>query len=244
MKIVFRMFVFILIVIQVPVMYFIWYPQHMKEDLNVVVVPVASTTLDPREQIEAHDIEWIELPSAYVPEQTILTEEELLGMYVSNMVVISKGTFFLQHLVADYHQLQDQPTHDLNDNQIAFSIGADFVQVSGNTLVENQRVDIYCVIPLIKEVPIVDVLLQGVRIIDVRDRLGLKLDDVNSTGVASVIVVALSQEHVTLLLKAQQVGSIQFYATNESWQSNQEDVLVEDSLVLPYLKTQDTLVEE
>ncbi len=223
------------ILIQIPFMMYIWYPYQVQQDFNLQTIPVASNDLSMRHTITTQDIDWISVPASFIQDWMIIDEQLLVNHVVSNKVFIPKGSYFVNNAIYSPLNIPDQPAQELDYGQTAFSFDVNFIQVAGNTLVENQKVDLYTVIQQRNEPPIVDLLISAVRIIDLRDYRGLELTDENSTKIAAIITLALNKEYIPLLLSAQEVGTIQLYATDASWDNTQECILNEKSKILPLL---------
>lgn len=218
-----------------PLLILIWHPWQMQRDLSIVSVPVAAHAMSYREIIQADDLAWRNLPQALIDPSVILEGEAIIGKAVSNEWLIAGGSFFTEEMIDDPKTSLDQASLTLKQGQAAYSINADLVQCSGGTLVINEKIDVYCTIQQRGENPVVDLLIQAARIIDLRDRRGLSLDDPNGLGTASVIVLAVDQEMIPLITTALEIGKLQFYVTDRSWQTSAECQLNEDSRVLPYL---------
>ncbi len=228
-------FCFAVLLAGYPLLIGFWFPRQMQKKLNMIQVPVARHDLDFRHLIQAADLEWRSLPDSFVTEAMILEEDQLIGKVVSNSLRIAEGSIFTSAMLEEPAQVSDRAALMLNPGQAAYSVNADLVQLSGSTLVVNERVDIYCTIQQRDAVPIVDLLLESVRILDLRDRRGLALNDPEGLGVASVIVLAVNQEFIPLLSTALEIGRLQFLVTDQSWKNEVECQLKETSRVLSYL---------
>ncbi|MDO4701730.1 MAG: SAF domain-containing protein [Erysipelotrichaceae bacterium] len=203
--------------------------------IKMVKIPIAKKTIAPRSLITEEDIDYIEVVQGYQVEQVMLHKEDLLGKYTDIHTTIPEGSMFYASSLFDIKQLPDYPSLLLKENQVAFSLPVDLNKLNGNTIVEGQYVDIYVSLPVKHEQPIFDKVLSHVRIISIKDRKGLTLDDTRSNGVPHICVLAISQEAVKVLSNASKVGEIELYVSFDSYEVKEESILHNESKVLEYL---------
>ena len=212
-----------------------FYFQYNQEEIIQVEVFVASEELHARHQIQLSDLISILVDKTAVYEGMILDKEEIVGQFVRIDTVIPRGSPFFNSVLEVPEEITDYAITQLNQGQIAFPLAVDLVQVAGNTLVEGIHIDIFCSIQQRSEVPIHGVLLKSVRIIGIKDRRGIALDDPESTKMAGILILAVDQELVSLLSNAQKMGKLEFYASSESYLKKEECILNEESPVFDFL---------
>ena len=143
MKKMIGLFLIVTVIISDLLLVFVWHPWQMKKDLDLIDVPVASKRLQHRQKIEESDISWERIPSWMISEDVLLSESEIVGKRISNEIVILKGGLFDRLALEEETAVIDRSSLNLNKGQAAFSIAADAYQAAGNTLVINQKVDLY-----------------------------------------------------------------------------------------------------
>lgn len=206
----------------------------LEKSIDLVEVYVASSNIAPRIQITEEMIETISIPSAYLNFNTILNKEEIIGKWTEIQGMIPQGSLFYKTMLYDEEELPDMPSLLLKEDQVVYSMTTDLVSCAGNSLIPNQKVDIYCTIELQRNKPIVDLLIKNVRILSLKDRNGIDMDNEKSQSVPYVITVALDKDQISILSSAAKVGTISFYAS-ASYQDHAESVLNENSIILEYL---------
>lgn len=236
MKKILKLGIIALLIISYPLLILIWHPWQMEKDLSMVQIPVAKKTLYYRTEITEKDLVYLKLPKAFVTEEMILDQEEIIGKVVSENFMIAEGSFFNKEMIDDTSVIQDKAVFSLKKGQAAYSINTDFIQTLGSTLQINQKIDLYCMISNRNESPLVDLLVEAVRIIDIKDRKGLALDDPQGTGVAGVIVVAVDQSLIPLLTMANEQGTLQLVVTEQAWNEKKECILNEKSVLMDYFQ--------
>ena len=204
----------------------------LDKKLDLVEVPIAKQQIEPRTQIKSDMIEFIEVPRVLLNEDCVLDEKEAIHKYTEIEGIIPKGSLLYKSMLFDENELPDYPTLKLKEGQNVFSLPIDLIKSSGNSLTNNQLIDIYVTIPQRNANPISDLLLNHVRIINIVDRKGIDMKE-SETNIPSVINLAVNKEYVSLLIKASEMGTIDIYATTQT--SEEECVLNTESTVLSKL---------
>lgn len=200
--------------------------------LDLVKVPVAKVKINVRTKIEEDMIEMIEVPRAAINDDCITDKNEALNKYTEIEGIIPKGSMFYRSMLFEENVLPDFPSLKLKEGQNVFSLPTDLVKSSGNSLTNNQKVDLHVTLTPKKEEPITDCLLKNVRILNVLDRKGIDMKE-SDTKIPSVINLAVDETLVSLLRKANEVGTIDLYAT--VFTQEEECLLNEESVLLPLL---------
>lgn len=204
----------------------------LDKKLDLVEVPIAKVQINPREQIKSDMIELIEVPRVLLNEDCVLDKKDAINKYTEIEGIIPKGSLLYKSMLFDEDELPDYPTLKLKEGQNVFSLPIDLVKSSGNSLTNNQKIDISVTIPVKKANPVSDVLLNNVRIINIVDRKGVDMKE-SETNIPSVINLAVNKEYVSLLKKASEMGTIDFYATTQT--NNEECTLKQESAILKLL---------
>ena len=204
----------------------------LNRKLDLVEVPVAKIQIEPRSKIEETMIKMIEVPRALLNEDCILDKKDALHKYTEIEGIIPEGSLFYKSMLFNEEELPDYPALKLKENQNVFTLPTDLIKSSGNSLTNNQMVDIYVTITPKKENPISERLLTSVRILNVIDLKGVDMKESDSK-IPSVINLAINEEYISLLKKASEMGTIDIYAT--AYPQTEECLLNMESAILPIL---------
>ena len=204
----------------------------LNRKLDLVEVPVAKIQIEPRSKIEETMIKMIEVPRALLNEDCILDKKDALHKYTEIEGIIPEGSLFYKSMLFNEEELPDYPALKLKENQNVFTLPTDLIKSSGNSLTNNQMVDIYVTITPKKEKPISERLLTSVRILNVIDLKGVDMKESDSK-IPSVINLAINEEYISLLKKASEMGTIDIYAT--AYPQTEECLLNMESAILPIL---------
>ena len=209
--------------------------------INLQKTYIASHDILPRTKISENDLLEIYVPYEYIGEYTYNTKEEIVGKYTEIQGMIPAGSCFYKTMLYSEKDLPDYPSAQLRSGQAAFTLETDFTKLGG-TLVAGQRVDIHVTIDRRQDTPITGCLIENARIVAIKDHKGLDLDDESSTGVPFIVIVAINQDDVPVLSKANTMGSIRLFSTSNTYNTSSEAILVKDAEVLKYLR--DEIISE
>lgn len=206
--------------------------------VDLVEVPYAKVKIRPRQEIKASMIGIKKVPKAYADSSCYTSKSQVLHKYTEITGLIPKGSLFYKTMIHDLKELPDYPSMQLKKGQTAFSLPSDLVKLSGNTIVEGQKVDIYVTVQKQREQPVVDRLVKNVRVLSIKDRKGLNMDDPNTTGIPYVVILGIRDEIIPYLKIANKIGTIDLYAQTANSKEKEESLFVSASKVLPYLKNE------
>ena len=214
-----------------------WAGVHYYEayTINPIKVPVAAHDIMPRTMISADDISYVTVPAVYVNEVAYMTERDIVGMYTDIQGKIPEGSLFYRTMLHEPSSLPDYPHTKLKEGQVAYTLNTDAAHLGGNSIMADQRVDLYVSLKNENGSPLVDCLVRNARVLGIRDQKGYEISDPESTRVPAVILLALDEDCVRYLGMARMVGTIEIVVPSDTY-ADQEAALVSNSRVIPYLK--------
>ena len=202
--------------------------------LDMVETYVASHDILPRSCITEEDLQIIKVPNIYLKDNAFDKKEEIIGKYTDIQGMIPKGSLFYKSMLKKQEELSDYPSTKLLEGQMAYSLTASIIELAGNTIVEDQRVDVYVALNGNNKIPIVDKLISNARVLSIHDSKGYNITHPKSSKIPNVILLAIDEKSVEFLAKAEKIGTVKLLASSESY-SQHEAMLNENSSVLPYL---------
>ncbi len=204
------------------------------QKLDMVETYVASHDILPRSCIEEEDIQVVKIPNIYLQDNAFDKKTDIIGKYTDIQGMIPKGSLFYKSMLKQQEELSDYPSTKLLEGQMAYSLAASIIDLAGNTIVEDQRVDVYVTLNGNNNIPVVDKLISNARVLSIHDSKGYNITHPKSTKIPSVIILAIDEKSVEFLAKAEKIGTVKLLASSESY-SQQEAMLNGSSSVLPYL---------
>lgn len=220
---------------------YVLFQMALENAVDLVEVPFASKTLYAHQLITKEDLEYRMIPRVYVKEDVLLSKEEIVDHYVDLSSKIPKGSLFYEDFLVSDKELKNLPSLRLKEGQMAYPIAMNLLKSSGATLSVNQRVDIYMTYVDKKskeKTTTVECLLKNVRIINVKDKGGLNIGEEEAHSIPSVAVIAIKEEQVNLLRKAEEIGELNLYAPRSVYSEEEEAVLNEESSLLLLLRNE------
>lgn len=234
------MIIGILAIILLAIGSYISFQIALENAIDLIEIPFANKEIYSHYVIEEDDLEWREIPKAYVDENILTKKEDIVGKYVALDSKIAKGSMFYEGYLIEKEDVEALPALLLKEDQIAFPLSMNLLKSSGNTIQTNQKVDVYVTYTdkKTKETTI-DVLLQNVRVIGVKDRNGYDMRDSKAGKVPSLVILAINKEYFNLLQLSNEIAEISIYAPRIDYANEEESILYEESKVLPLLNYDD-----
>lgn len=180
----------------------------LKRSIDYIEIPIAAIGIKPRSKIDESHIQMLKVPSSMVMSNVFADKSEILDKWVKYAVSIAPGSFFYHDYLETTENLSDYPQLMLYDGQGVASLPVDLLTSAGNTLLPNQYVDIVFT-SKDKRKPIVsDVIFHSVRVLAVKDRNGLDMDDSKSQKVPAIVLLAMNKQDIPPFIHAQIIGDI------------------------------------
>lgn len=198
--------------IAVVIINFLVFNIALKKEINLIELPVVNTTIYPRSKISEEDISFIEVPKSFINENMYSDKDEIIGKYSDIQTHLPTSSPFYKEVLFDEKDLPDYPSILLNDDQVVYTINSDLVKLSGNSIVMNQKVDIYTTLVRRNEKPIVDLLVSQVRVIGVKDKAGLDVTHPESNKVPHIVLLALNKDIMPIVRSCDEIAELELYA--------------------------------
>lgn len=206
---------------------------YIEREMSLSTTVIAVHDLAPRTLITEDDLQVVEIPSAYLLEDTCCSKEEAVGRYTDIQGRIPAGSPVYTSMIHDSEELPDHPELQLRGDQAVYTMEA-----AGNdamVLTAGQRVDIHVSVERHDASPLTGCVIAHARILSLKDHQGLEVTDPESTGMPYLLSLAVSKEDIDLLSLAETVGTIRLFAGSESYDTDLEAILQKDTPVTQYL---------
>ncbi|NLA78770.1 MAG: Flp pilus assembly protein CpaB [Erysipelothrix sp.] len=197
-------------------------------------VYVAKHVLVPRKPIEESDLQVVDVPRHTILSNIYTKKEDILGKVVAYHTSVFEGMFFFKDALDAPSASQDAPLLRLKENQIAVSMGVDVLTSLGNTLMAGQYVDVSCTYQIPKGATLVDTLFKDVRVLAIKDKYGVDMDDPKSQKVPHVVLLAIDHADVNHFHLALKKGKLDLIPILHGDQVQHEAIKNEASLLWGY----------
>ncbi len=206
----------------------------IQDRLDLRKTYVAVKDIEPRHKIQEEDLMEMEVPGMYLQDSAYCRKEDIVGKYTDIQGKIPAGSLFYRSMLQDEKELGDYAQLQLKPGQVLYALQSDMAD--SVDFVEGQRVDVY--VTMEKESVMTGCLLKHARIVSIKDHKGLSLQDTDSTGIPYRISLAINQDDIAIVSLAEKVGRIRLFSCLESYDSDVESVLDEESFLTAYLRSQ------
>lgn len=195
--------------------------------LDEVSVPVLNSDHHQRDLILDDAISILKISRKYVSNDMVLEKSELIDHVLSLNHTIYKGQPIMRSAIESASLVQDAPLLLLKDNQAVFPIKSDLMMSSGKSVLKGHFVDVNLLFAGDSGHQS-DLLLSRVRVIGVRDRKGIEIDQVDG-DIPAVILLALDNSMVSLMMKASAMG--EFHLSLNDFKLDGEECILNEGAV-------------
>lgn len=214
-------------------MNFLLFQIYVSAKLDLKETYIASHNIMPRTKISEDDLTAVKIPGRYLQNLAYTDKADIIGKYTEIQGMIPAGSPFYESMLFDESEIPDHAAAQLRKNQVSFTLEVDVTSVSNMSA--GQRADVFVTLNPRSDSPLTGCLLRNVRIIDIRDHRGISLTSNESSGVPCIAELAVNSAHLELLSMAKTAGTIQLYMSADSYNTENEAYLDENSPVTAYL---------
>lgn len=207
---------------------------YTKNELKLTKTYISTNNINPREKIKDEDLKEIQVPYKYINNDAFLNKKDIIGKYTDISGKIPKGSLFYKNMLFDEKDLPDFPYLKLKDNQVIFTLSTDLISLSGNSIVEDQIVDIYGTINISKSQFIQDLLISDVRVVSIKDSKGYSLDNPNSNKIPNIINLAINKEDLKYIYYISSIGKIDIFSNSNAYNKDVEAKLNTNSKLINF----------
>lgn len=212
---------------------FILFRVYVSVKLDLKETYIASHDIMPRTCIGEDDLRAVKIPARYLQNLAYTDKADIIGKYTEIQGMIPAGSPFYRSMLYDVSEIPDHAAAQLKENQVSFTMETDVASLGAMSA--GQRADIFVTVNQRTDSPMTGCLLRNVRIIDIRDHKGISLRSKESSGVPYLAELAVNSVHLELLSMAKTAGSLQLYMSADSYNTEKEAYLDENSPITAYL---------
>lgn len=214
---------------------YVLFQLYVEHSLALQTTYIAACDIPPRTKIKEEDLLEVRIPYGYVMDHACTKKEEIVGMYTEIQGMIPAGSPFYRSMLYREKDLPDRAVMQLRSGQTSYAMNTDVSKLG--SIVSGMRADIHVTVERRGEKPLTGCLFRNVRVLSVKDHKGLELGDEGSTGIPYLIEVAVSSGDIPLLTLAESTGEIRMFPTSDSYRTDTEAELIQDSELSMYLQS-------
>lgn len=202
--------------------------------LQPVQVPIAKVQLSEHTLIKKEDIGMVTVPGKGVPPNIIRDPNELVGKYVGTKYTVPKNGYFYKDAISKLEDIPSRISMMLGPNELGVTMRINLEKSVANSLKEGQYVQVRFFTSKTPSKQLFEGVLEDkIKILALRDSAGTDVvgnDNTNTTTdpkapkttvkVPTIVVFEATDEQVSYLLRAQNLGELNIVAIPEQTASS------------------------
>ena len=202
---------------------------------QIVSVPVAKITIQPKTLITDDMVSYVNVPSVYVSKNVIESKGKIIGKYSNYNTIIPAGSMFYSETLITKDKLPDAALMDLSEGEILYNFPVTMETTYQNSIMPGTKIDIYMKAINDSGVLIVGKLLENINVLAVKTSGGLNVfEDSSIQRTPAYIFFGVSSEIHILLRKAAylKTNNVELYPVphGTNYVSNNETMVSSEEL--------------
>ena len=214
---------------------YIGYTITLNKTVKPKQVPVAATTIQPRTQITADMIKYVDVPEAYISDNAIIEDSQILNYYSNYNTMIPEGSMFYNESVTTEQAMPNYVQSLLKEGEfgVAYKINPAENTISWG-IMPGDKIDLYMRVTSDEGSVMLGKFLENVEILAVTDENGNNVYEVSDgSRTPSKLVFGVKEDIFLLLLRSNYLDIQIFPIQHGAW--------VEDSEATTKLTTQELI---
>ena len=208
---------------------------QLQKQVKPVSVPVAAVTIAPRTQITSDMITYVDVPQAYISENAITDEAQILSMYSNFNTSIPAGSMFYSEALTTEQAMPNYFLSLLKEGEfgVAYNLNAEDNTISWG-IMPGDKIDFYMKVTADDGSVMLGKLLENVEILGVTDNEGNNTYEVSDgSRSADRLIFGVTEDIFLLLLRSNYLDVEFFPIQHGAW--------VDDSEATTKLTTQELI---
>ena len=206
------------VIIGVAILY-LGYTITLNKHVKPVQVPVAATTIQPRTKITADMIKYVDVPKAYISDNALTTEEQIINKFSNYNTMIPAGSMFYKETVIEEQQMPNYVLSLLKEGEYGVALDIkDSGYGIGWGIMPGAKIDLYMRVTSDEGSVMLGKFLENVEILAVTDDEGNNVYEVSDgSRTPSKLVFGASEEMFLLLLRSNYLNVELFPIQHGAW---------------------------
>jgi Flp pilus assembly protein CpaB len=180
---------------------YIGYTITLNKTVKPKSVPVAATTIQPRTQITSDMIKYVDVPEAYISDNALTDENQILNYYSNFNTMIPEGSMFYKEAVVKEQTMPNYLMSLLKEGEYAVSFKLSETKMAdGSGIMPGDKIDFYMRVKSDEGSVMLGKLLENVEVLTVTDQDGNNVYEVSDGSRKPEYLVFGVQEDIFLLL--------------------------------------------
>lgn len=204
-----------------------FYTWQINKQVKPKSVPVASITIQPKTQITTDMIKMVEMPEAYISENAVTSQNEIIGKFSNYNTVIPAGSMFYKETLTTEKALPNYLLKTLKEGEflIAYDLKASDVAIAWG-IMPGDKIDLYMRVTSDEGSVMIGKFLENVEILDVVDSNGNSTYDVSDGSRSADKLIFAAQEDLFLLLLRASYLNVELFPVQHGAWINDDDATI------------------
>lgn len=217
---------------------FVGYNFRINQRVQLVKVPCANQTIQPRTQITHGMIDQMNVPASFLVGSYYRNSEEIVGKYSNYNTIIAKGSLFYTDLLVDSEYLPNSAFLDVNAGDTVISYKVDMDSTYANSMMPGDYIKVYFKARSDEGNIMFGKFLDNVKILDVKDSSGRHVFENSSEArTPAYMLFALPEDMHLLFRKAIYLSSS--YGVELILVPNTQELTQEEAVIVSSKDIQD-----
>ena len=196
---------------------------QLKRTVQPVKVPVAATTIQPRTQITSDMIKYVDVPKAYISDNALTTQSDIVNKYANYNTVIPAGSMFYKETVTEKEALPNYVLSLLKEGEFAVSFDLTSASTIGWGIMPGDKIDLYMKVSTDDGSVMLGKLLENVEVLAVTDSNGNNVYEVSDgTRTPANLIFGVKEDIFLLLLRSNYIDIEMFPVQHGTWVDDKE----------------------
>lgn len=202
---------------------YLGYRYQINSAVSPVSVPVAATTINPKEEITSDMITYVEVSPIVINKNVIRDRSQIVGKYANVNTVIPEGSMFYNNVTVDKSELPGTNI-EVDEGQVPYNFGVNMETTYGNAITPDSYIDIYMKAVNDDEQLMVGKLIANIKVLSVIDSSGKDVfGSVDETRTPAYLIFGVVDEINILLRKASYLSSVELFPVPHGYEFKGED---------------------
>ena len=190
-------------------------------------VPIAAVSIQPRTEITAEMLEYIDIPPSLMRDGVVTNRNAIIGMYSHYNTVIPQGSLFYHGVLVEAKDLPDTAFTEVDEGDIPYSFRVNMESTFGNSIFPGNIVDIYMKAEDENNRVMVGRFLKNVKVLAVKDSRGQHVfENTEANRTPNNFIIGVDPEIHILLRKADYLRGVELFPVPRGGEVIEEGELI------------------
>lgn len=191
------------VIVIIAILYFGYNTQINNAVSPIKNIPIAKQTIQPRTEITADMIEYIDVAPIVLQSGVIRSSASIIGKYSNYNTTIPKGSMFYAGVVVNKEEMPDTAFVKVKDGEVPYAFSVNMATTYGNSIFPGNKIDIYMKAEDEDGRVMVGKLVENIEVLAVKDSAGKNVfENTEEDRIPAFLIFGVSERINILMRKA------------------------------------------